>query len=136
MKSVPNFDTSVTSSADPRITNLGRFFRATKLDELPQLWNVLIGQMSLVGPRPEVPGFADELVGDDRVVLTVRPGITGPATLKYRHEEQLLAAQADPDKYNAEVLFPDKVRINLRYVAEWSFLGDLKYIWHTLFERS
>lgn len=127
--------TTVTTSSDPRITRLGRFFRKTKIDELPQLLNVLRGEMSLVGPRPDVPGFADELTGDDRIVLTIRPGITGPATLKYRNEENLLAEQSDPEAYNREVIFPDKVRLNRRYIEEYSFGKDLRYLWRTITER-
>lgn len=126
--------TTVTKRGDPRITRLGAFFRRTKIDELPQLWNVLIGQMSFVGPRPDVPGFADKLTGDEREVLKLRPGITGPATLKYRDEEELLAAQSDPEKYNKEVIFPDKVRINLDYMRNWSLRKDISYIWQTVFK--
>jgi len=107
-------------------------FRKTKLDELPQLIHVLLGQMSFVGPRPDVPGYADKLEGDDRIVLTVRPGITGPATLKYRDEESLLAAQEDPEPYNNEILWPDKVRLNREYVENWSFWRDLYYIGRTV----
>ncbi len=125
--------TTVTRSGDPRITVLGRFFRKTKIDELPQLWNVLCGHMSFVGPRPDVPGYADKLTGSDKAVLSLRPGITGPATLKYRDEEEILAAQEDPERYNREVIFPDKVKINLEYLREWSFLGDIKYIFETVF---
>ncbi|MTJ02278.1 sugar transferase [Idiomarina piscisalsi] len=126
--------TTVTKRGDPRITRLGAFFRRTKIDELPQLWNVLIGQMSFVGPRPDVPGFADKLTGEEREVLKLRPGITGPATLKYRDEEELLAAQSDPEKYNREVIFPDKVRINLDYMRNWSLRKDISYIWQTVFK--
>ncbi len=125
--------TTVTTGHDPRITPLGRFFRRTKIDELPQLINVLLGQMSFVGPRPDVPGFADALEGEDRLVVSVRPGITGPATLKYRDEESMLAAVEDPEAYNHEVIFPDKVRINREYVQNWSFRKDLGYIWRTVF---
>ena len=124
--------TTVTRSGDPRITPLGRFFRKTKIDELPQLWNVLVGDMSFVGPRPDVPGFADKLEGDGRIMLTLRPGITGPATLKYRNEEELLAAVDDPETYNREVIWPDKVRINCEYVRDWSLRKDLMYIWRTI----
>jgi lipopolysaccharide/colanic/teichoic acid biosynthesis glycosyltransferase len=127
-----SISTSVTTTRDPRITRLGRFWRRTKLDELPQLWNVLRGEMSLVGPRPEVPGFADLLTGADALILTVRPGITGPATLHFRDEELLLANQDDPEEYNRSVLFPAKVRMNLDYVRNYSFLRDLVYLWRTL----
>jgi hypothetical protein len=117
---------------DPRITRIGRLLRKTKLDELPQLVHVLFGQMSFVGPRPDVPGYADKLKGEDRVILSVRPGITGPATLKYRDEEALLAAQDDPERYNNEVLWPDKVRLNRQYVQNWSFWTDIRLILKTL----
>ena len=127
---------SVTVSGDPRVTRLGRLWRRFKIDELPQLFNVLIGQMSFVGPRPDVPGFADQLKGEDRIILTVRPGITGPATLKYRNEEELLASVADPDDYNREVIFPDKLRLNREYVENWSFARDIRYIWATISGRS
>ena len=88
--------------------------------------------MSFVGPRPDVPGFADKLVGEEREILQLRPGITGPASLKYRNEEELLASVDDPIRYNTEVIYPDKVRINLDYLRHWSFARDLKYIVQTL----
>ncbi len=119
---------SVSVKGESRITPLGAVLRKYKLDELPELWNVLIGDMSLVGPRPDVPGYADKLEGEDRRILLLKPGITGPASLKYRNEEELLAEQADPQKYNDEVLFPDKVRINIEYLDNWSFGYDLKII--------
>lgn len=131
MCDVPGVNTTATAANDPRITSLGSFLRRTKLDELPQLINVLFGHMSFVGPRPDVPGFADQLTGGDRIVLSVRPGITGPATLAFRHEEKLLAAQSDPDRYNLEVIFPEKVRINRDYVTYYSFSNDIKYIVQT-----
>ena len=123
---------TVTAKGDARITSLGALFRRTKIDELPQLWNVFLGQMSFVGPRPDVPGFADSLQGTERSILNLQPGITGPATLKYRNEEELLAEQADPEYYNREVIWPDKVRINLEYIKNWSFFKDLKYIYQTV----
>lgn len=123
---------SVSVKGESRITPLGAVLRKYKLDELPELWNVLIGDMSFVGPRPDVPGYADRLQGDDRRMLLLKPGITGPASLKYRNEEELLAGQADPQKYNDEVLFPDKVRINLQYLDNWSFWGDIKIIVYTV----
>lgn len=132
MRPDPARRTPVTTEDDPRITPLGRFFRRTHIDELPQLVNVLLGQMSLVGPRPDVAGFADRLEGDDRILLSVRPGITGPATLKFRDEEALLARQPDPERYNREVLFPEKVRINKAYVRDYRFRDDLFYLWKTL----
>jgi len=125
--------TTVTRAGDSRITRLGALFRKTKIDELPQLWNVLIGEMSFVGPRPDVPGYADQLQGEERAVLSLRPGITGPATLKYRDEEEILAAQPDPERYNREVIWPDKVQENLAYIREWSFWGDIRYILRTVF---
>ena len=124
--------TTVTQAGDARITRLGAKLRRYKLDELPQLWNVLIGNMSFVGPRPDVPGFMDQLTGSDRKILMLRPGITGPATLKYRNEEELLAGVDDPERYNAEVIWPDKVRINLEYLNDWSFSKDIGYIVKTV----
>lgn len=123
---------TVTVAGDPRITPLGAKLRRFKLDELPELWNVLIGDMSFVGPRPDVPGYADALTGDDREILRLRPGITGPATLKYRNEEELLASVEDPKRYNDEVIFPDKVRINRYYLHHPSFLMDVRMILATL----
>jgi len=131
MKST-GYDTSITSSCDPRITKTGRFFRNTKIDELPQLWNVLVGDMSIVGPRPDVPGYADKLKGDDRILLSVRPGITGPAQLAYNNEEYILGKQSDPVKYNNEIIWPDKVRINKEYVRTRTFIKDIYYIWKTI----
>jgi lipopolysaccharide/colanic/teichoic acid biosynthesis glycosyltransferase len=132
MRKVPNFNTTVTSSNDIRITKIGAFFRKTKIDELPQLWNVLLGNMSFVGPRPDVPGYADKLKDEDKIVLSVRPGITGPAQLAYKDEEQILAKQEDPKKYNDEVIWPDKVKINRNYVINYSFFKDIYYIWKTI----
>jgi lipopolysaccharide/colanic/teichoic acid biosynthesis glycosyltransferase len=133
MKVSTTVTTTVTTKKDPRITRLGAILRKTKIDELPQLINVLLGQMSLVGPRPDVPGFADKLEGSDRIVLTIRPGITGPASLKYRNEEEILAKQLDPERYNREVIFTDKVRINREYIEHYSFFRDLQYLWQTAF---
>ncbi len=131
---------SVSVAGESRITPLGAKLRKYKLDELPELWNVLIGDMSFVGPRPDVPGYADALVGEDREVLQLRPGITGPASLKYRNEEELLARVAsdgidgynDPVKYNNEVIYPDKVRLNRYYLNHYSFWMDLKMIFATV----
>lgn len=123
---------SVSVKGESRITPLGSVLRKYKLDELPELWNVLKGDMSLVGPRPDVPGYADKLQGDDREILRLRPGITGPASLKYRDEEEILARQTDPQRYNDEVIFPDKTRINRAYLAHWSFGLDLKIIFCTV----
>jgi len=132
MRPVEGVTTTATQASDPRITGVGRFLRRTKLDELPQLISIVLGEMSFVGPRPDVPGFADRLQGHDRLLLAVRPGITGPATLKYRHEEALLAEQPDPDLYSRQVLFPEKVKVNVAYVENWSFTKDLLYIWKTV----
>ncbi len=126
---------SVSVKGESRITPLGAALRRYKLDELPELWNILIGDMSFVGPRPDVPGYADRLQGDDRLVLSVKPGITGPASLKYAGEEELLAQQPDPVAYNDLVIWPDKVRINLEYVKHRSMLLDLKIILYTLLGR-
>ena len=123
---------SISVKGESRITLLGTKLRKYKLDELPELWNVLVGDMSFVGPRPDVPGYADKLEGGDRRMLLLKPGITGLASLKYRNEEELLAEQEDPQKYNDEVLFPDKVRINIEYLEHWSFWNDIKIIVYTV----
>ena len=109
----------------------GAFLRKSKLDELPQLINVIKGDMAFVGPRPDVPGYADKLDGADRLILNVKPGITGLASLKYRNEEQLLAQQPHPQHYNDEVIWPDKVRINKWYVVHSTFEMDLRIILFT-----
>ena len=119
---------SVSVAGESRITPLGSVLRRWKLDELPELWNVLLGDMSFVGPRPDVPGYADTLTGEDREILQLRPGITGPASMKYRNEEEILSAVENPQKYNDEVIFPDKVRINRLYLHDHSFFLDLKMI--------
>ena len=124
---------SITTANDPRITHIGHWLRHSKVDCLTELINVLIGQMSFVGPRPDVPGYADQLEGDDRRILLLRPGITGPASIKYRDEEDLLAQQPDPKKYNDNIIWPDKVKINLKYFDNWSFWGDIKLLFATLF---
>lgn len=121
-------DSSVSVAGESRITPLGAKLRKYKIDELPELWNVLIGNMSFVGPRPDVPGYADKLEGEDRDILKLRPGITGPASLKYRNEEELLAKQANPQEYNDFVIYPDKVRINLFYLKHYSFMMDIMII--------
>lgn len=123
--------TTVTTRNDARITRCGSVLRRFKFDELPQLVNVLRGEMSLVGPRPDVPGFADLLTGDDRRVLDVRPGITGPAALAFRHEEELLARVQDPVAYNRDVIWPAKVRINRYYVEHYSLAADLRCLVET-----
>lgn len=123
---------SVSVAGEDRITPLGAKLRKYKLDELPELWNVFKGDMSLVGPRPDVPGYADCLNGFSREVLKLKPGITGPASLKYRHEEDLLAQVENPQEYNDKVIFPDKVRINLNYLKNWSVWLDVKIIIYTI----
>lgn len=113
-------------------TKLGRWLRRTKLDELPQFFNVLKGDMSIVGPRPDVAGYADLLEGDDSIILNVKPGITGPATIKYRNEDQLLSKQPDPKSFNDTVIWPDKVIINKKYVKDWSLRKDIAYMFASL----
>lgn len=123
---------SVSVAGESRITPLGAKLRKYKLDELPELWDVFIGTMSFVGPRPDVPGYADKLQGKDRIILSLRPGITGPATLKYRNEEELLATVDDPQRYNDEIIYPDKVRINRYYAEHYSFAKDIQMIFCTV----
>lgn len=137
---------SVSVAGDSRITPFGAVLRHYKLDELPELWDVLVGNMSFVGPRPDVPGYADKLVGDDRDVLKLRPGITGPATLKYRLEDEMISEyvasrQAEGDtrpmqeiatEYNDTVIYPDKVRLNCYYYRHYSFLKDIEMILATV----
>ena len=127
---------SVSVAGESRITPLGAVLRKYKIDELPELWNVLVGDMSFVGPRPDVPGYADRLQGDDREVLELRPGITGPASLKYRNEEELLAAVDNPQEYNDTVIYPDKVRINRYYLHNYSFVSDIKMILCTVLGKT
>lgn len=125
---VSHSGSSVSVAGESRITPLGAKLRKYKLDELPELWNVLKGDMSFVGPRPDVPGYADKLEGHDRNILKLKPGITGPASLKYRNEEELLAKIENPQKYNDEVIYPDKIKINLYYLEHYSFLKDIQMI--------
>ena len=148
---------TVSVAGDSRITPLGSTLRHYKLDELPGLWDVLIGNMSFVGPRPDVPGYADKLQGDDRDVLKLRPGITGPATLKYRLEDELLAdvrrlmseGRCIPQEkidnmsdqelavwYNDNVIYPDKVRLNCYYYRHYSFVKDIQMILCTVLGRN
>ena len=137
---VHNADTmpggSITVGNDDRITSIGKLFRRWKLDELPTLCNVLKGDMSFVGPRPDVPGYVDKLIGESRRILEMRPGITGPATLKYSNEEKLLADVDNFKKYNDEVIFPDKVKINLEYINNWNLWMDIKIIFKTIFRKN
>ena len=140
---------TVSVAGDSRITPFGAILRHYKLDELPGLWDVLIGNMSFVGPRPDVPGYADKLTGDDRDVLKLRPGITGPATLKYRLEDEMISdyvakRQAEGDsrtmqeiavEYNDNVIYPDKVRLNCYYYRNYSFWKDIEMIFATVLGR-
>lgn len=146
---VKHSGSSVSVAGDSRITPFGAKLRHYKIDELPELWDVLIGNMSFVGPRPDVPGYADKLEGDDRVVLKLRPGITGPATLKYRLEDEMISAyvaerQAAGDtrdaqeiavEYNDTVIYPDKVRLNKYYYEHYSFVKDIEMIFATVLGR-
>lgn len=125
-------DTTVTVAGDQRVTSLGRVLRRLKLDELPQLFNVVKGDMSFVGPRPDVPGFYDLLEGEDRVLLALRPGITGPATLVFRREEEMLEGAVQPDAVNRERIFPAKVRLNRDYLSRVSLSGDLCWMISTV----
>lgn len=143
---VKHSGSSVSVAGDSRITPFGAKLRHYKIDELPELWDVLIGNMSFVGPRPDVPGYADKLQGDDRDVLKLRPGITGPATLKYRLEDEMISeyvakCQAEGDKrpmqeiateYNDNVIYPDKVRLNCYYYRHYSFWKDIEMIFATV----
>ena len=128
-----NENITITVSDDSRITRIGKYLRKTKIDELPEILNVLFGQMSFVGPRPDVKGYADKLKGANRKILALRPGITGPASLKYYNEEYILSQKSNPKKYNDEVIFPDKVKINMDYFHNRSFFLDLKIIFATIF---
>jgi len=128
----PNKGSSITTANDKRVTKSGKFFRKYKIDELPQLFNVLIGDMSFVGPRPDVKGYADKLQGEDKIILSVKPGITGPATLKYKNEEEILAKVDNPIEYNDKVIWPDKVKINKEYIKNWSLKKDIEYIIKTI----
>ncbi|NVK75240.1 MAG: sugar transferase [Oceanospirillaceae bacterium] len=134
MRNLKNVTTTVTTDRDPRISKYGWFIRKAKLDELPQLINIVKGDMSFVGPRPDVPGFADKLEGDDRVILSIRPGITGPATLMFKNEEEILASQESPEEYNRTVIWPAKVQKNKEYIENYSIAKDIKYIWQTVFK--
>ncbi len=123
---------TITTANDKRIIKSGKVFRKYKIDELPQLWNVLIGNMSFVGPRPDVPGYADKLKGEDRIILSVKPGITGPASIKYKNEEEILANVKNPKEYNDNVIWPDKIRINKEYIKNWSLKKDIEYVIKTI----
>lgn len=123
---------AVTTGQDPRITPVGRFLRKTKLDELPQLFNVLAGDMSLVGPRPEVPKYVELYTEAQRRVLFVRPGLTDPASIVYRNEEEILARHEDTEKAYIDILMPAKLKLNLAYIDNRSFLADLRLILRTM----
>ncbi len=132
MKNIKGITTTISAINDPRITNIGRFWRKYKIDELPQLINVVLGDMSFVGPRPDVSGFADTLKGEDRIILSIKPGITGPASIFFKNEEQLLENQEDPEKYNEVVIWPKKIELNKKYIQEYSILKDIGYIIKTI----
>lgn len=132
MRNLPGVTTTVTTDSDSRITRLGRMLRRWKIDELPQLVNVVRGEMSLVGPRPDVPEYLERIRREAPSVLSIRPGLTGPASIKYRGEEELLARQPDPQDYNDRVIFPDKLRINEAYVRNYRLLKDFYYLWQTV----
>lgn len=133
MAVIQSSDSTISIKGDMRITKTGDFLRKYKLDELPELFNVLRGDMSIVGPRPDVSGYADKLEGEDVLILELRPGITGPASLKYANEEDTLALQEDPVKYNDEVIYPDKVKLNLDYYHNNNLWIDIKIIFATIF---
>ncbi|MGQ1935360.1 sugar transferase [Ornithobacterium rhinotracheale] len=126
------YTNSVTTEKSHKITHFGRFLIKTKLDETPQLINILNGTMSFVGPRPDVQGYADVLKGEDRIILKVKPGITGPAQLAYKNENEILNQVSDPIKYNDEVLWSDKVKINKKYVKNRNFKNDILYLLKTI----
>jgi len=133
--SVGHSGTTVSVKGESRITPLGEKLRKYKIDELPELWNVLKGDMSFVGPRPDVPGYADKLKGKNRNILKLKPGITCEASLKYANEEEILAKTEDPVKYNDEIIFPDKVKINLEYYRNHNIIKDIKIIFKTIFRK-
>lgn len=132
-KSFTIFKIKTLSDTTKSFTTIGRFLRSTKLDELPQLLNILNGTMSFVGPRPDIKGYADTLKDNDKIILTIRPGVTGLASLKYRNEEQILAQQENPLHYNDTIIWPDKVKINKWYVQNRTLAMDIKILWHTIF---
>ena len=129
-----NDSLTVTLKNDKRITRIGKVLRKYKIDEIPELINVLVGDMSFVGPRPDVPGYADLLKGNNRNILKLRPGITSRASIKYANEEQLLLFQEDPIAYNNDVIFPDKVKMNLNYYENNNIWIDIKIIFATIYK--
>lgn len=126
---------TISVKGDSRITPIGQYLRKYKIDELPELFNIVTGSMSFVGPRPDVPGYMDKLDDDDKIILKLKPGITGPASLKYINEEEILSNVDNPKDYNNHIIFPDKVRINKLYINQWSFGLDLKIILHTIIRK-
>ncbi len=129
-------DLRITVAGDPRVTTIGRFLRRYKADELPQLWNVVLGDMSLVGPRPEVPIYVAEYTPEQRIVLSARPGITDPASLAYRHEEEILAGQADPEQFYRTQILPDKLARNIAYLQKITLRNDIRIILETVSSSS
>lgn len=127
---------SISVKGENRITKLGAKLRKYKLDELPELWNVLKGDMSIVGPRPDIPEYTIKLIGEELEILELRPGITSPASIKYANEEELVASAPDPKKYYNNVIWPDKIRLNLEYSRNHSFLGDIMIIINTVFIKT
>ena len=125
---------TVSIKGDSRVTKIGSLLRKYKLDELPELYNVLKGDMSIVGPRPDVPGYADKLKGEERKILELKPGITSLSSLKYINEEEILASKKDPISYNNKVIFPDKTRINLDYYYNNNIWIDIKIIFATIYK--
>ncbi|WP_196893697.1 sugar transferase [Aureivirga marina] len=123
----------ITVANDKRSNKFGHFLRKTKLDELPQLFNIFIGNMSFVGPRPDVEGYADKLEGENRIILEMKPGVTSPASIFFRNEEEILATKENPKEYNDSVIWPKKIEINREYVENWSMKNDLKCIFKTVF---
>jgi lipopolysaccharide/colanic/teichoic acid biosynthesis glycosyltransferase len=127
-----NGDLKITVAGDSRVTPVGKFLRSYKVDELPQLWNVIRGDMSLVGPRPEVPVYVEEYTPEQRIVLSARPGITDPASLAYRHEEEILARQADPEQFYRTTILPDKLARNRAYLEKITLQNDIRIIVKTI----
>lgn len=122
-----------TLNKEGKSSKFGQFLRQSKVDEFMQIFNVLKGDMSFVGPRPDIKGFADELVGEDRIILTVKPGITGPASIEFKSEEELLKSHPNPEEYNREYIWKEKVKINKAYVNNYSLIKDMTYIFRTFF---
>lgn len=123
---------TIRDNQNKTISNYGAFLRKSKLDELPQLLNILLSQMSFVGPRPDISGFADKLEGEDRIILTVKPGLTGPASLYFKNEEFILSKQESPDQYNINEIWPLKIKLNKEYVENYSLIKDFFYLLKTV----